>query len=359
MNFFDKLKIAFFYLLYGKIKGIIKNTKHSDIKINKIKIDNKIYKLFNIFNPIVYSTSIHDFAVIVQKKIIEEASFQYRYNKKKNIFNGNIFKNIVLRKGTPRFRRSINGAVISLICGGAAKNNYFHWMFDVLPKIYIFEKLKLLKKKNIKLLLPALKFNFQLDSLSELNLPKEHFLDGEKFKHFTCNKLYVSDHPYVFNNNPTNSILNIPEWIIKWLRRKFIKIKNKKNYEKIYIDRQDATLSKKRYIINNQEIVNFLTSKNFKCLTLSNISFKEQVKIFQSAKIVVGLHGAGFANIVFCKKGTKIIELQSSTSGNVIQNLAKKCKLNYIKLTAKSKNKKFKKQFGNISININKLKKII
>ena len=217
MNFFDKLKIIFFYLLYGKIKGIIRNSKHSDIKINKINIDNKKYKLFTISNPTVYSTSVHDFASIIQKKIIKEASFQFRYDKKKNIFNGDISKNIVLKDGTPRFKRRVNGEVISLTCGGAGKNNYFHWMFDVLPKLYIFEKLKILKKKNIKFLLPALKLNFQLESLSELNLPKENFLDGEKFKHFSCNKLYVSDHTYVFNNNPTNSILNIPQWIIKWL----------------------------------------------------------------------------------------------------------------------------------------------
>ena len=38
MNFFDKLKIIFFYLLYGKIKEIIRNSKHSDIKINKTEL---------------------------------------------------------------------------------------------------------------------------------------------------------------------------------------------------------------------------------------------------------------------------------------------------------------------------------
>ena len=43
----------------------------------------------------------------------------------------------------------------------------------------------------------------------------------------------------------------------------------------------------------------------------------------------MGLHGGGFANIVFCKPGTKVIELRNSSAGPVIGNLAKKNNLNY------------------------------
>ena len=40
---------------------------------------------------------------------------------------------------------------------------------------------------------------------------------------------------------------------------------------------------------------------------------------FFNAKKMVGLHGAGFANIVFCKPNTKILELQSNTAGDIIK----------------------------------------
>ena len=39
--------------------------------------------------------------------------------------------------------RNINGSVFSLLSGGAAKNNYWHWIFDTLPKIAILEKLNI------------------------------------------------------------------------------------------------------------------------------------------------------------------------------------------------------------------------
>ena len=70
----------------------------------------------------------------------------------------------------------------------------------------------------------------------------------------------------------------------------------------------------------------------------------------------MGAHGAGFANIIFSKPGTKIIELQSLGSGNIIKNLAKKCKLKYYRITSKAI-KKFSNPHGRIFININELKK--
>ena len=57
--------------------------------------------------------------------------------------------------------------------------------------------------------------------------------------------------------------------------------------------------------------------KGFSILTLSDLSFIDQTKLFYNASEIVGLHGAGFANLVFCKPGTKILELKSDTAGSV------------------------------------------
>ena len=55
---------------------------------------------------------------------------------------------------------------------------------------------------------------------------------------------------------------------------------------------------------------------------MSDFSFCEQVALFYNAKEVIGLHGAGFANTIFCKHETKIIEMRPDTAGDVIKNLA-------------------------------------
>ena len=52
---------------------------------------------------------------------------------------------------------------------------------------------------------------------------------------------------------------------------------------------------------------------------MSNFSFVDQVILFNNAKKIVGLHGAAFANLVFCKPKTNIIEMRPDTAGNVIK----------------------------------------
>ena len=67
---------------------------------------------------------------------IEGPSYQLR---KKNI-NSNIKNNVVFEKGTPRVLKKIKGKVLSLITGGGANDNYWHWLYDVLPRLKICEK---------------------------------------------------------------------------------------------------------------------------------------------------------------------------------------------------------------------------
>ena len=76
-------------------------------------------------------------------------------------------------------------------------------------------------------------------------------------------------------------------------------------------------------------IKKYLLENNFIAIKLHDTNFREQVDLFHNAECIVGLHGGGFGNIVFCKPGTKVIELRSSYAGPVIENLAKKNDLNY------------------------------
>ena len=54
-----------------------------------------------------------------------------------------------------------------------------------------------------------------------------------------------------------------------------------------------------RLLSNEAKIKKYLEENNFISVKLHELKFFEQVKLFQSAKSVVGLHGGGFANITF------------------------------------------------------------
>ena len=80
------------------------------------------------------------------------------------------------------------------------------------------------------------------------------------------------------------------------------KFKNS-DFKRIYIDRDDIDPERNsnRRIINEIELRNMLEKLGFTFVKLKELSFNKQISIFHNAQIILGLHGAGFANLVFCK----------------------------------------------------------
>ena len=64
-----------------------------------------------------------------------------------------------------------------------------------------------------------------------------------------------------------------------------------------------------RNLRNEDEIAALVESRGFEILTLSSLPVIEQVRTFAEASIVVGAHGAGLTNIMFCRPQTMLLEL--------------------------------------------------
>ena len=359
---FKIVSYAIFLKIYGRIEKSINSGEDKRIKIKNIKIDNNLnYRVFNISEGRLYTDRIHDTAILLDNKIIEEPSFQLRYEGP-FVHNSKINNNIVFEKGTPRKLKKLNGSVLSLLSGGGANKNYWHWLFDVLPKLYLCDKI--ISLDNIDyFLLPDHIRKFQIETLDILKIPKHKRLSSEKYRHIKTKELIVTDHPVVISQNPTKDIMSMPIWISNWLKDKFIdqSIKNKEeNKKKIYIDRNESKSKQnsERFISNEIEVKEYLSKNNFIFLKLHELKFIDQVHAFYNAECIIGLHGGGFANIVFCKPKTKIIELKGLHSGNPIENLAKKNNLNYSSIAVEADQNKPNQQ-GGIHIPINNLTKLV
>jgi len=72
-----------------------------------------------------------------------------------------------------------------------------------------------------------------------------------------------------------------------------------------------------------------LIKNGFEIFTLGEMSFVDQINLFNNASQIIGLHGAGFANLIFCRPQTNVLELKPITAGPVCGNLAKNNNLNY------------------------------
>lgn len=351
LNTFKSFGYSIWFLFHGRIKGAIESNKHKFVEVINSKINSQYsYNIFKIKNGRIYTDTVHDTAFIVENKIVIGPSFQHRSQK-----NADINSNIVFQKGTPKYKKILNGTVFSLLTGGGGNSNYWHWLFDVLPRIKILENMIDLKDVDF-FLLPDLNESFQIGTLNALNIPIEKRISSRVFRHVQANTAVAVDHPNVFGGDPAKEIQNLPYWILEYLRDKFLGKKDLKNLpKKFYIDRKDSKSNHRhlRKIINEKELTNFLKYRGFSIITLSDLSFIDQVNLFHNASQIIGLHGAGFANLTFCKPQTQIIELKPTSAGPVCGNLAEKLNLNYHDISVEPlENSNNQQGFINIPLNL-------
>lgn len=85
---------------------------------------------------------------------------------------------------------------------------------------------------------------------------------------------------------------------------------------KIYISRSDSMTSnpankgrKIRHILNETELCAELQTLGFETIVLSELSFQDKIKLFQSAGIIISPHGSGLVFSLFANPQCLIIEI--------------------------------------------------
>ena len=350
--------INFFYLIYKK--PTIKNKKKDDSeKIYDLKIDKNKYSIFEFQHGRIYTDSNDTTAYITANNNISEASLQYKRFDSINSRNQKISNNEVLKNGTPKLKKKINGNLLSVISGGASRDNFTHWFTDVIPRIKIYQQ-KFNLKRITKFYVPSIKYKFQLESLSYLGINKQDIITSEDYKHIEANKIYATTHPCF--HNPTS----VKRWSLKYLKKIYINSKSLKKYQKIFIDRDQFKLldldNLKKYagyrvLMNENDIRDYLSSIGFIIIKPENFSFSEQIKIFSSAKYVIGLYGAAMMMLAFCKEKTKVLEIKPQKGGDEFKNISKLIRLKHKQIILKPIIKSPTPQNGLLICPIDKIKK--
>lgn len=96
---------------------------------------------------------------------------------------------------------------------------------------------------------------------------------------------------------------------------------------KIYVARTD---SQRRRMRNESALLGEMRNRGFEIVVPGTLTLTEQIRVFREASLVVGPHGAGLTNIVFCEPGTIVYELVPDHYPNIcFGNLALICRLRY------------------------------
>jgi hypothetical protein len=188
-------------------------------------------------------------------------------------------------------------------------NNYYHWMMQCLPAMEA--SIRTENGEDCVLALPPLT-GWQEEALNMLGfggLPRVQ-VDIDRNYHFPrvryCTYLNGSA---AFSLSPR---------CLSVLERMAAPIAPLPGApERIYVARFDT---RSRVIRNEHEAARLLESHGFVTLVPGLFSIRDQIALFKSARIVIGAHGAGLTNIVFCEPGTTILEFTQSNYPNMCMN---------------------------------------
>jgi len=173
-------------------------------------------------------------------------------------------------------------------------HNFYHWMVEILPRLSLCDSLPELQ--GLPLLVARSSPRFVRDSLALTGyLDRALFLDQGVYR---FEKLHLPTR--LAPGSQASSLA------IDWLRRKFPAPQSSNPVRRLYISRRDAKI---RAVTNEAEVEAALGDLGFVTVVPSEHGLSQQVELFRNADIVLGSHGAAFANLAFAKTGTAIIEV--------------------------------------------------
>lgn len=192
--------------------------------------------------------------------------------------------------------KRLNG--IGAILVSPQSHNYYHWLFDVLPRIKLYNSV--LGHIDHFCISSAVPRKF-IDILPEFGIPKNkiRLINNKEKLHF--DNLYVASLP--------GSEGRSPRWGIDYVRE--ILIKNPSPVaptKKIYLKRGLCT---ERRILNEHQLIESLKNKGFDIIELDNLTIQQQISLMRQAALVISVHGAALSNLLFVQEGTAVIEIFS------------------------------------------------
>ena len=198
-------------------------------------------------------------------------------------------------------QRYLVGTTLSLY--GNVENtggNAGHWMVDGISRAFLALSHRGMDDID-HVLVPCLKYGFQLESLLALGFKREKIIEIDTLQCVRCERLILTTPPRGFSSCST------PGWLIDSFRQALLPAPALSGAGKrLYISRRDAG---SRKFVDEEAIISCLEGYGFETIEMSKYSYAEKIALFANAEMIVGLHGAGLTNVMFCQRDTMVLEL--------------------------------------------------
>ncbi|WP_218932216.1 glycosyltransferase family 61 protein [Adhaeretor mobilis] len=171
-------------------------------------------------------------------------------------------------------------------------HNYFHWLIDILPRLMSLKKLGVMPDYYL------------VESLSESQKKAFEFLgiDRDQLIQPHCRMLIEADELLVPSLPSPTCLRDFGRFATEKLG-----VQPQIGFGKrIYITRRSTG---NRTIANESQLIEMLAARGFETHAMEDYSLQQQATLIHQSDVILATHGAGLANLIFARSGTRVIEI--------------------------------------------------
>ena len=183
-------------------------------------------------------------------------------------------------------------SVVSVWSPNGAPPNYSHWLLDVLPRLALLNELP----PETVIIVPARLAGYQLETLQMLGLDQRIRRTGET--HLRIKEFYFL--------SPTAMVVCYNPYAVAWLRKQFLRFAEKQYQgpKRFFMARDHF-----RGLQNEEEVYDLFKRLGWTIMRPEELRFAEELQLFAEAEAICGVIGSGFTNAIWCKPGTKVVQI--------------------------------------------------
>ena len=183
------------------------------------------------------------------------------------------------------------------------KFNICHLLFDKLSRVIEFEKENVHPDEYI--LFDVNTYVTEIGDVLGINFFDFSTNPGRRFT-FKFDVIYFSSSSTYSHQHPGQLGYDCWKEISYRINDNASRASDREFPKKFFIDRRSGST---RNVINENQFYDFLYNMKIEPVKLEELNLIEQISLFRNAELIIGVHGAGFANLMFASKNARVIEI--------------------------------------------------
>lgn len=308
----------------------------------EITRNNSFIKLKEYIEPIylceISNSFVSPYGIVMKNGRVVPESVYSMFRENKNALT--FYKKIALGKV-----RRVGGDC--LVAHNAYYDNYYHWTLEALPRLYSIREYT----QYLTLLIHEKTRPFIEDYLSFFRFKDIVTVKDDEI--VLARKLFLPTH--------TASGLSHHERLVRemaiYLKTQVPYHAAQRSPEKVFISRQRATY---RRAMNESEVFEPFRERGFERIQLEDLKLTEQINLFRNVKVITGIHGAGFSNLIYTDQGEHLIDIiHERHAQSAFYTLACAFGLEYTRLECKGVGKTDYEGNDDLMVDLDKVRKYL